>query len=144
MPVWEVWEFLDERNHSIVRAWLEREHVSREQVAALRAKLDLLRRSGPEMAPGLIFGPIKKQGSARKKIDGIYKLKFKGNKGWKQLRPFMCYGPFPNDQNVITILLGAVEKDGQLEPPDYLDRANKNREILINDPTRRRVLRIPR
>ena len=56
----------------------------------------------------------------------------------------MCYGPFPNDQNVITILLGAVEKDGQLEPPDYLDRANKNREILINDPTRRRVLRIPR
>ncbi len=96
------------------------------------------------MAPGLIFGPIKKQGSARKKIDGIYKLKFKGNKGWKQLRPFMCYGPFPNDQNVITILLGAVEKDGQLEPPDYLDRANKNREILINDPTRRRVLRIPR
>ena len=144
MSLWTVYEFLDEKHRSTVKAWLERERVPKEQVGALRAKLELLRNGGPEMTPGLIFGPIKKQNGVPKKINGIYKMKFRGSKGWVQLRPFMCYGPFEADERTITILLGALEKDGRLDPSDYLDSANRNREVLLNDPTRRRVLRIPR
>ncbi len=29
-------------------------------------------------------------------------MKIKGNKGWIQLRPLLCYGPFESDENVIT------------------------------------------
>ena len=144
MGSWTIYEFKDNRGRSIVRAWLEGERVPKEQVAALRAKLDLLRQGGPNMTPGLIFGPIKKQNGVPKKINDIYKMKFRGNKGWVQLRPFMCYGPFPDEERVITILLGAVEKDGKLEPVNHLERANENREALLNDPTRRGILRIPR
>lgn len=141
---WRIYEFKDNRGRSIVRAWLEKERVPKEQVAALRAKLDTLQRGGPDLTPGLIFGPIKTQNGVRKKINEIYKMKFKGNKGWVQLRPFVCYGPCPDDERVITILVGAVEKDGKLEPADHLERANENREVLLNDPTRRGILRIPR
>ena len=77
-------------------------------------------------------------------MTGIYKMKIKGNKGWVQLRPLLCYGPFEQDKSTITLLLGAIEKDGVLSPEDYLERADRSREVLLNDPTRRRVLRIPR
>lgn len=146
MSLWTVYEFLDENLRSTVRAWLEAERVPKEQVAALRAKLDLLSRGGRDLVPDLIHGPIKKQkGTKQKDIPpGLYKLKIRGNKGWKQLRPIVCYGPLPEDPpSVITVLLGAIEANWQL-PPDCLKKAGKNKEILLNDPKRRRILRIPR
>lgn len=109
MSLWTVYEFLDEKHHSTVKSWLELHRVPKQQVAAFRAKLEILSNGGPEMSPGLIFGPIKKQNGVPKEITGIYKMKFKGNKGWVQLRPFMCYGPLDGDERTITILLGAVE-----------------------------------
>ena len=139
--MWSVYEFLDERRRSTIRAWLEQERVQQGQVATFRAKIDALRMGGPDMNPGLIQGPIKKRKLA---VTGIYKMKIKGNKGWVQLRPLLCYGPFEEDKSTITLLLGAIEKDGVLLPEDYLQRADRNREVLLNDPTRRRVLRIPR
>ena len=139
--MWSVCEFLDERGHSTIRAWLERERVQRLQVHTFRQKIDALRMGGPEMTPGLIEGPIKQQ---KLGITGIYKMKIRGNKGWVQLRPLLCYGPFESDENVITLLLGAVEKDNVLLPKDHLERADQNRKVLLNDPTRRRSLRVPR
>jgi hypothetical protein len=68
-------------------------------------------------------------------VDGIYKMKIKGNKGMKQLRPMCCRGPFgPNEY---TILVGAVEKDGKLVPYDVKKRAQERLNLLLADPTRR-------
>ena len=139
--MWSVYEFLDRRGYSTVRAWLEQERVPKEQVAAFRAKMDALKHGGPEMTPGLIEGPIKKKKSG---IAGIYKLKIKGNKGWVQLRPLLCEGPFPDDVDTFTILIGAIEKDGVLQPEDCLERADRSRSTLLNDRSRRRIPRIPR
>ena len=95
----------------------------------------------PRWCLGLIAGPIKQR---KLGITGIYKMKIKGNKGWVQLRPMLCFGPFAHDSKVITMLLGTVEKDRKLIPYDCLKRADGNRRILLNDPARRRTLRIPR
>ena len=141
MSIWRVFEFLDGRNRGIVSAWLEHERVPKDQLAAFRAKIDALSSGGPEMVPGLIAGPIKQR---KLGITGIYKMKIKGNKGWVQLRPMLCFGPLARDSNVITMLVGAVEKDQKLIPYDCLKRADGNRRILLNDPARRRILRIPR
>ena len=141
MEPWNVYEFLDDHRRSTIRAWLEKKKVQKDQVALFRAKIDGLRRGGPDLNPGLIEGPIKKK---KLKITGIYKMKIKGNKGFVQLRPMLCHGPFNDDKNTITLLLGAIEKDGVLKPEDYLERSDHNRRVLLNDRTRRRILRIPR
>jgi hypothetical protein len=141
MTPWSVYEFLDGRGRSTIRGWLEAEKVQKGQVATFRAKIDAFKRGGPEMNPGLIHGPIKKK---KLKITGIYKMKIKGSKGWVQLRPMLCFGPFSDDKNTITLLVGAVEKGSELEPADYLERAAENRTVLLNDRTRRRNLNIPR
>ena len=82
MPMWNVCEFLDERQRSTIRAWLEKERVQQGQVATFRAKIDTLRMGGPDMNPGLIEGPVKKR---KLGVTGIYKMKIKGNKRWVQL-----------------------------------------------------------
>ncbi len=49
--MWSVYEFLDERGHSTIRAWLERERIQRLQVHTFRQKIDALRMGGPEITP---------------------------------------------------------------------------------------------
>jgi len=97
------------------------------QIAAFQDKIDTLEQSGPEMVPGFISEtPVARD---------IYKMKIKGNKGMKQLRPMCCRGPFgPNEY---TILIGAVERDGKLVPDDVKKRAQEHLEMLKMDPTRR-------
>jgi hypothetical protein len=115
------------RRDNAIRSWLEAERVSLAQIATFQEKIDTLTESGPSMVPGFITEtPVAKD---------IYKMKIKGNKGMKQLRPMCCRGPFgPNEY---TILTGAVEKDGKLVPEDAKERAQKNLEALRADPTRR-------
>src|SRR5271170_4009374 len=109
MATWKVYFYLEgSRRDNGIQEWLRRERVPIAQIAAFQDKIDTLERSGPEMLPGFISEtPVAK---------GIYKMKIKGNKGMKQLRPMCCRGPFgPNEY---TILLGAIEKDGKLIPED--------------------------
>lgn len=112
---------------SSTHAWLKDEKVSRAQTAVFQDKLDTLERSGPEMVSGFISEtPVAKD---------IYKMKIRGNKGMKQLRPMCCRGPFgPNEY---TILFGAVERDRKLVPGNAKERARENLELLKADPTRR-------
>ena len=128
MPKWRVYFYLEglRRDHAI-RKWLESERVSTAQIATFQDKMDTLEQSGPEMVPGFITEtPVAKD---------IYKMKIKGNKGMKQLRPMCCRGPFgPNEY---TILAGAVEKDGKLVPGDVKKRAQDNLRALRADPSRR-------
>ena len=128
MAKWKVYCYLEGlRRDNAIRAWLESERVSVAQIAAFQDKIDTLEESGPEMVPGFISDtPVAKD---------IYKMKIKGNKGMKQLRPMCCRGPFgPNEY---TVLVGAVEKDRQLVPEDAKKRAQDNLKTLRADPTRR-------
>jgi hypothetical protein len=128
MPKWKVYFYLEGlRRDNAIRKWLESEGVSLAQIASFQDKIDTLEQSGPEMVPGFITDtPVAKD---------IYKMKIKGNKGMKQLRPMCCRGPFgPNEY---TILVGAVEKDGKLIPGDVKKRALDNLKALKADPSRR-------
>jgi hypothetical protein len=128
MPKWRVYFYLEglRRDHSI-RGWLDSEGISKAQVAAFQDKIDTLEEGGPTMVPGFITEtPV---------AHDIYKMKIKGNKGMKQLRPMCCRGPFgPNEY---TILVGAIEKDGKLVPNDAKKRAEDNLKALKADPSRR-------
>ena len=125
---WRVYFYLEglRRDHSI-RKWLESERVPKGQIAAFQDKIDTLEEGGPTMVPGFITEtPV---------APDIYKMKIKGNKGMKQLRPMCCRGPFgPNE---FTILAGAIEKDRKLVPGDVKKRAQENLKALKADPSRR-------
>jgi hypothetical protein len=128
MAKWKVYFYLEglRRDNAII-AWLERERVPVAQIAAFQDKIDTLEEKGPEMVPGFITDtPVAKD---------IYKMKIKGNKGMKQLRPMCCRGPFGS--NEYTVLFGAVEKDNRLVPGDAKTRAQENLKTLRADPTRR-------
>jgi hypothetical protein len=125
---WQIYSYLvGQRRENITRAWLLDQRVSAVQIAAFQEKIDALEAGGPEMVPGFISEtPVAKD---------IYKMKIKGNKGMKQLRPMCCRGPFGAAE--FTILAGAVEKDGALVPKDVVKRAQANLGELRTDPTRR-------
>jgi len=128
MNKWKVYFYLEGlRRNNVIRDWLEEERVPVAQIAAFQDKIDTLEERGPEMVPGFISDtPVAKD---------IYKMKIKGNKGMKQLRPMCCRGPFgPREY---TILCGAVEKDNRLIPVDAKKRAQDNLKVLRADATRR-------
>ena len=128
MNEWKVHFYLaGKRRDNIIKAWLADESISVAQIASFQDKIDTLEKSGPEMVPGFISEtPVAKD---------IYKMKIKGNKGLKQLRPMCCRGPFGPKE--YTILVGAIEKDGKLIPEDVKKRAQENLAALKLDPTRR-------
>jgi hypothetical protein len=128
MPQWKVYFYLEGvRRDNAIRSWLESERVSLAQIASFQDKIDTLEESGPEMVPGFVTETTVSK--------DIHKMKIKGNKGMKQLRPMCCRGPFgPNEY---TILCGAVEKDNKLVPEDAKKRAQNNLKELKADPTRR-------
>ena len=115
----------------MINEWLRRERIGKGQLALFQQKIDTLEKDGPELCPGLIHGPVDKD---------IYKMKVKGNKGMVQLRPMLCKGPFGEFE--YTLLVGAVEKDSKLVPPDAVRRAIENRQILLENPKRRSHERI--
>ena len=128
MSEWKVYFYLAGlRRDNAIKTWLKGEAVSTAQIAAFQDKIDTLEASGPDMVPGFI--------SETPVAQDIYKMKIKGNKGMKQLRPMCCRGPFgPNEY---TILIGAIEKDHKLIPADVKTRAQENRKQLIADRSRR-------
>ena len=128
MSKWTVYCYLEGlRRDNTVKTWLKSERVPIPQIAAFQDKIDTLEEQGPDMVPGFISDtPVAKD---------IFKMKIKGNKGMKQLRPMCCRGPFgPNEY---TILIGAVEKDNKLLPKNAKKRAQENLAELKADPSRR-------
>ena len=123
MP-WTVYEFTDHRGDGVIVDWIRREKIQKTAVAILNQKVDLLRQAGT-LPPQLLAGPI----------DGhIYKLKIKGR---VQLRPMLCKGPIHNDIEY-TFLQGCIERGNELDPIDAPGRAEKNRRIILTEPSRRR------
>ncbi len=105
-------------------AW--REGLAPVQQAQLDNKIELLRRE-PSLLDGMIHGPIKG-------YKHLYKLKIGGK---VRLRPLLCRGPVDAD-NELTLLAGATERDGKLDPPGAPATAEGNRVTLSADHRRRK------
>ena len=126
---WRVYCFLSHRGTNVIKEWLDRERVPTAQRAAFQLKIKLLENGGPDAVPGFLTDtPVAKD---------IYKAKIKGNRGWVQLRPMLCKGPWIMEWE-FTFLFGTIERDRMLHPKDWKDRAQENREILLVNPNRRR------
>ena len=120
----DVYDFVDNRGRSVIGSWIAEEKLGRREVGVLNSKIDVLEVSGPDLAPGLLKGPINKERH-------IYKLVIHAG---RMLRPMLCKGPFEMDTE-FTLLLGALEKDGKLSVG--ASKATANREILLADRNRR-------
>ena len=123
---WIIYEFLDNRGEGVIKTWLEHERIQKPARALLEQKLRLLATVGRDLPPGLLAH----LGGA------IYKLKVRAQ--GVQLRPMVCEGPINNDAE-FTLLIGAVERGGRLEPRDGQERAEENRQTIIANPSRRRA-----
>lgn len=95
------------------------------QLAKLEEQLDKLESLGVSELPNFPI-PIER---------GIYKLKVHGN---VQLRPHLCRGPVDNDAE-FTLLVGAREVGGRLDPRNVLDTAVARKLEVAGDPTHRRI-----
>lgn len=121
---WELYDYVDANGRNIIKAWTKQ--LQKPQLVKLNQKLDMIARSGLDLAPGLVSGT--------KKSGRVKKLKVKGN---VQLRLMLCTGPI-SDANEVTLLLGAKEKDRKLIPEDAYEKAAANLESILTDPNNRR------
>jgi hypothetical protein len=129
----ELWDFLDVRGENVILQWVRDARLSKRDRAQLNQKFTRLIQVDFTLAINtkLLAGPI----SGR-----IYKLVIHGD---VMLRPMLCKGPINNDTEY-TLLLGAVEKGGRL-PAGAQEQATRNRQTVIDNPSRRRIHeRIPR
>src|SRR5277367_6078766 len=117
---WRVYCFLSARGANVIREWLDEERIPSAQRGDFQTRIRLLENGGPQASPQFISDtPVAKD---------IYKAKIKGNKGWVQLRPMLCRGPWVKEWE-FTILLGAIEKDGALRPKEWKVLAQNNLKI---------------
>ena len=127
---YQIYEFLDERGHSVIGGWLARERITKRDRALLTAKMDLLAQHGALLGDKLFAGPIASK-TDRKMQSHIYKLIVHGD---RMLRPMFCKGPHDMD-NEFTMLLGAIEANGVLDHDAA--EAEANRTIILGNPRRR-------
>ncbi len=120
MPTKTIWDFVGLSGRNVIEQWA-RGRLSRRDRAALLQRAIQLGQMDRQTALDihLIAGPLRGGGN-------LYKLRAKGD---CQLRPHLCTGPIRHGDEY-TLLCGAVEKGGKLEPPDVAERAVSNREQL--------------
>lgn len=122
----DLFDFVSERGENTIHRWAGREKLSTRDRAILNQKLDRLVQIDFELAVGirLLAGPLRGH---------IYKLRVFGD---VMMRPLLCKGPLLLDREY-TLLLGAIERGGVLDPRNYGVAAVKHREIVQGDPGRR-------
>jgi hypothetical protein len=123
----EIWEFLA-GGDPVIKKWLENRRLSARDQAKLDLFVDRLRT--------LDFHLVSSKWMAL--VGGkIYKLRLRCED--RELRPMLCRGPLRESPLDYTLLEGAVEVGGHLEPRDARERADKNRSDLIQNPKLRRL-----
>src|SRR5437879_4954149 len=116
----KIYEYVSPRGRGAISDdWRPAQQVP--QQAALDNDLKRIEQVGLDALPGLIVGPLRG-------YRHLYKLSIGGK---IRLRPILCKGP--QDKNgEITLLLGAVERDGTLVPADALEKAERRRQQIEN------------
>lgn len=127
-----VYDYVDGRGADVMEEWAAT--LSTRDRAKLNNRIDrILDVKDPvQELPGLLFGPG---------IDGqkeIWKLRIGGSGSGNALRPLLCKGPF-NKKTEMTLLAGAVEKDGVLEPHGIAATAEQRRQDTLKNDARRRL-----
>lgn len=123
---WRLWDFTSVHGRNLIAGWAS--NLSSRDRAFLDEKLDFLCGIEFEVAIRLkaVAGPLRGN-------NHIYKLRAHGQ---VQMRPMLCRGPRDNNSE-LTLLEGAIERNGRLHPSDAPDRASRNREELKQDFRRR-------
>jgi hypothetical protein len=127
---WDLYDYVDRRGRNVIAEWVDSLQL-RDQ-AVLDEKLAVLARIGPDQAlhAKLLAGPLK---NSKRKITPIYKIRVKGT---VQLRPMLCRGPIHNDVE-LTLLAGAIEKGGKLDPVKAVELAEDRRKEILQNANRR-------
>ena len=125
----EVWEFLANGTHRVIRQWLHQENISSRDRAKLDVSLNRLRTLDFALVGRrLLAGPL----TGTK----VYKLRLRCEN--RELRPMLCRGPVGSPLDY-TLLQGAIEVGDRLHPHDAHDRADGNRLTLIGNPNWREL-----
>lgn len=120
-----LWDFLDNRRRNVILQWVEDERLTKRDRAGLNNKIRRLAQMDYALAiqTKLLAGPIYKH---------VYKLVIHAD---RMLRPMLCRGPI-NNESEYTFLLGAIEVGWKL-PNGSKEQAEANREVILEDPSRR-------
>lgn len=122
---WKLCDYVDNRGRNDIETWTE--GLQKDQRSKLNLRLDMLQKNGSSLSTGVFSDTHERH---------IKKIKIGGNVA---IRLMLCRGPIDND-NEFTLLLGAVEKDRRLIPPDAEARAESRRQEVINDHKNRRCI----
>jgi len=125
MNDWTLYDYVDRRGDNIILKWMQSLQVP--DRARLKAKMDMLRKNGPDLPTGLLSDT---------RISNIKKIRVNGRVA---LRPMLCRGPIWMDKE-FTFLLGATERDGKLSPIDAPEIADRHRAKVRSAPSERRVI----
>ena len=122
----EVWEFLRDGKHRVIREWLNDQVISVKDRAKLDFCMERLRTLDFALvSTKLLAGPLR--GGTK-----LYKLRVRCQN--RELRPLLCRGPVGEPLDY-TLLQGAIEVElHRLNPSNAEDRARQNREALIRNP----------
>jgi len=117
-----LFDYLTDKGINDFKTWTEK--LQKTQRAKLNVRLDMLEQKGPELFPQILTGT---------NTAGIQKLRVPGK---IQLRPMLCKGPI-NVKTEFTLLIGAIEKQGKLQPKKADQIADDRKKDVSKDNTRR-------
>jgi hypothetical protein len=121
--MWNLYDYVDTNGKNDFKEWTKM--LEKKSRARLNLKLDMLKKNGPDLSPGLLSNTHERN---------IMKIRVNGSVA---LRPMLCRGPV-NMHNEFTLLLGVIEKDRKLKPKNAESIAENRRKEVQNDPMRRR------
>ncbi len=125
MAGWILYDYVDQRNVNHIEQWTK--GLEKKYRAMLHRKLKALEDETEQgLLPKLFDGPLKG-------YPHIYKLKIGGK---VKLRPLLCKGPIDNDDE-LTLLIGATERGWQYNPKNAPAIAEERRKEILNDNERR-------
>jgi hypothetical protein len=121
--VYVVYDFYNEKGLNEIEAWLS--GLASVLRARMEAKIDVLRRLEPDarFPPSMITDT---------KEPHIKEIRVNSHEA---LRLLLCKGPEPSGRNrVITLLMGAKERDSKYVPKKALEMAEERRRLVLARP----------
>jgi len=123
-----LYEYVDGRGLGAMTGWMGTKEA-REHDWYFDQAADRLSQASPEALPGFVAGPLIG-------YRHLYKLRLGGK---VRLRPILCKGPIEPERE-LTFLVPAFERGGRIEPADALAKADRRRQEVLFDGSRRRTL----